>query len=89
MGKGTDGVKASPEELEQEVREIRDDMTPVLKELDHRRHELTDWGLQMRRRGPAIMKGVAIAATLFAALKLVKRARAKRATRKRARPYPV
>jgi hypothetical protein len=77
MGKGTDGVKASPEELEQEVHAIRDEMSPVLSELDHRRHEMTDWKLQLRRRAPALIKGVAVLAALVAGFAVVKKRRAK------------
>ncbi|MGE5179622.1 MAG: hypothetical protein ACM3PF_11045 [Bacteroidota bacterium] len=77
MGKGTDGVKASPEELEQNVREIRNEMAPVLNELDHRRHEMTDWKLQLRRRAPVLLKGAAVLAALVAGFTFVKRRRAR------------
>lgn len=82
MGQGTDGVKTAPEKLKQEVEEIRESMTPVLDELDHRRHEMTDWSLQLRRHGPALLKGVAAVAALIATVNLVKQRRA-RAARKR------
>lgn len=82
MGQGTHGVKASPEELKREVEEIREGMTPVLDELDHRRHEMTDWSLQLRRHGPALLKGVAAIAAVIVTVKLMKRGRA-RAARKR------
>jgi hypothetical protein len=82
MGQGTHGVKTSPDELKREVEEIREGMAPVLDELDHRRHEMTDWRLQLRRRGPALLKRVAAIAALIATVKLVKRGRA-RAARKR------
>lgn len=82
MGQGTDGVKTAPEKLKREVEEIRESMTPVLDELDHRRHEMTDWSLQLRRHGPALLKGVAAVAALIATVNLVKQRRA-RAARKR------
>ncbi|HYJ32573.1 MAG TPA: hypothetical protein VE326_05085 [Candidatus Binatia bacterium] len=73
MGQGTHGVKASPEELKREVEAIREEMTPVLDELDHRRHEMTDWKLQLRRRGPALLGVVAGIAAVVITLKMVKR----------------
>lgn len=82
MGQGAHGVKAKPEDLKREVEEIREGMTPVLDELDHRRHEMTDWKLQLRHRGPAFLKGIAALAAVIAAVKLVTRGRA-RAARKR------
>lgn len=38
-----------PEQLERQARELRIRLDTVLAELDHRRHELTDWRLQLRR----------------------------------------
>jgi len=73
-------VKASPEELKREVEEIREEMTPVLDELDHRRHEMMDWRLQLRRRGPAIAKGVVALVALLTVVRLV-RGRARRRAR--------
>jgi len=37
-----------PEKLAQEIREIRQDMTDVVVELDRRRHEVLDWRLQLK-----------------------------------------
>lgn len=76
MGKGTDGM-SSPEALEQEVREIRDEMTPVLEELDHRRHEVTGRTRQLRRRVPAMLRTAAIVFAVFAGMKMLKRRRAR------------
>lgn len=81
MGKGTDGM-SSPETLEQEVREIRDEMTPVLEELDHRRHQVTDRTQEMKRRVPAILKGLAVAAAVWAGMKFLNRRRARSRRRK-------
>jgi hypothetical protein len=36
-------------ELVAEVRQIRTNLTGIVQELDHRRHELFDWRLQLRR----------------------------------------
>ncbi len=57
MGKGTPGVE--PDAIEQEIAGIRGTMGGVLRELDHRRHELLDWRLQLRRHGVAIAVGAA------------------------------
>ena len=78
MGQGAHGVKASPEELKREVEEIREEMTPVLDELDHRRHEMMDWRLQLRRRGPAIAKGLVALAAVVTVVQLVRRRRHRR-----------
>ena len=66
MGEGkTDvNVEASPESLEQEVEAIRGNVTQIASELDHRRHELFDWRLQLRKHASAI----ALAATAAALL---------------------
>jgi hypothetical protein len=84
MGERTNGVKTSPEVLEREVESIREGMTPILSELDHRRHDLTDWRLQLRRRGPALLKAFGVLAGLLAVVQIVKRQgrtrRARRAT---------
>jgi hypothetical protein len=52
MGQGTNGVDISsppPETLEREVEAIRGSLDGIVSELDRRRHELTDWRLQLRR----------------------------------------
>jgi hypothetical protein len=63
MGERTDDVRDidSPENLEQEVEDIRDNMTDIVGELDRRRHEVLDWRLQLRRRaGPLAMAAVGL-----------------------------
>lgn len=71
MGEGRGSVKRSPEDLEREVESIRESMDPVIQELDARRHELTDWKLQLRRHGPALMKAGAFVAGVFVAVGVV------------------
>jgi len=72
MGEGTGGVNRSPEDLEREVESIRAQMDPVLNELDVRRHELTDWRLQLRRHGPTLVKAGAVVAGVFVAVGVAK-----------------
>ena len=72
MGEGTSRVNRTPEDLEREVRDIRQSMNPVLQELDVRRHELTDWKLQLRRHGPTLMKAGAVVAGMFVAVGVAK-----------------
>jgi hypothetical protein len=57
MGQGTDDMNEveSPEELEREVEEIRDDMTDIVSELDRRGHEAFDWGMQLRKHAAPVM----------------------------------
>ena len=47
MGEAADSLKER--ELVAEVRQIRNNLTGIVQELDHRRHELFDWRLQLRR----------------------------------------
>ena len=58
MGQRTNGVAAAraPEHVAHEIDAIRRDLDRVVAELDRRRHELTDWRLQLRRhkRGLAL-----------------------------------
>lgn len=79
MGKGAHGVNASTDELKREVEEIREEMTPVLDELDHRRHEMMDWRLQLRRRGPTIAKGVLALVAVLTVVRLVRHRARRRA----------
>jgi len=60
------GEPAKPEEIEREVEQIRENMEPVLHELDIRRQELTDWRLQLERHGPTLLKIGAMAAGAIA-----------------------
>ena len=88
MGEGTSRVNRTPEDLEREVRDIRQSMDPVLQELDVRRHELTDWKLQLRRHGPTLMKAGAVVAGMFVAVGVAKdvgRTMRRRMRRRRAR----
>jgi hypothetical protein len=57
MGQGTDDVMdpETPEELEREVEDIRDDMTGIVSELDRRGHEALDWRMQLRRHAAPLM----------------------------------
>ncbi|HVY61062.1 MAG TPA: hypothetical protein VHF22_05380 [Planctomycetota bacterium] len=43
------GALAPPEELEHEVEEIRERITALARELDHRRHDALDWRVHARR----------------------------------------
>ena len=81
MGEGTDRVKASPEELQREVETLRDEIDPVLKELGHRKHELTDMGRQVKRYTPAVVKSAVAAAGLLAFVAYIRSRRAKRGHR--------
>ena len=58
MGQGTNGVTKrtadDPEKLQQRVAMIRDHMGDVVKELDHRRHELTDVKGQLKKHAPLV-----------------------------------
>jgi hypothetical protein len=64
MGQGTPGV-VEPEMIEREIAGIRGTMGGVLRELDHRRHELLDWRLQLRRHGVALAVGAAALALVI------------------------
>jgi hypothetical protein len=65
MGEGTpDVTNRSPEELEQEVTEIRVGMNGLMRELDRRRHDLFDWRLQLRNY--AVPLGVGAVALICA-----------------------
>jgi hypothetical protein len=56
MGEGKSHVKTeeSPEQIEHEIENIRENITDIASELDRRRHELVDWRLQLKKHGPAI-----------------------------------
>jgi hypothetical protein len=64
--KALHGELAEPEEIEREVEQIRENLEPVLHELDIRRQELMDWRLQLRRHGPTLLKIGAMAAGAIA-----------------------
>lgn len=63
MGEGTNGVGTNghrkevvpdADKLEQRVAMIREDMGDVVRELDHRRHELTDVKGQLKKHAPLV-----------------------------------
>jgi hypothetical protein len=63
MGEGTNGItEPTPEELEADIDARRVHADAVLAELDRRRHEITDWRLQLRRHAPlaALIAGGAL-----------------------------
>jgi hypothetical protein len=65
MDQGTNGVNGpvpAPEDLERRVRDHRESLDAILSELDRRRHELTDWRLQLRRhrKGALVLAGALI-----------------------------
>jgi len=66
-------TKASPGEIEREVESIRDRLDPVIEELDIRRHELTDWRLQLERHGPTLLKVGAVLAGAVVGVSVVRR----------------
>lgn len=93
MGERTDRLKALPpvsdrereapkahaREVESEIEDIRKRLDSTLAELDKRRHEVTDWRLQMRRH-PRVVAGAGIGALALVgglvALALLSRRRA-------------
>lgn len=86
MGQATHAMKSSPEQLEHDITSIRQELDTVLSELDRRRHELTDWRLQFRRRGPKLIRltlGVIAAVRTFRKIR-----RARTAWRSPARLWP-
>lgn len=60
MGEGTHGMKQTPEQIEQEVHEIRDRMEPNLAELDRRRHHFAAWTRRMKHRLPRVLGAVVV-----------------------------
>jgi len=60
VGEGTDHVK----EIAQEIDELRDEMTPLITELDRRRRDALDWRLQARQH----LLPVSVAALAIAGL---------------------
>jgi hypothetical protein len=64
VGQRTNRVE-EPERLEHDVEKIRDALGEVVSELDRRRHELTDWKLQLRKHGGLLIAvGVGLASVI-------------------------
>lgn len=90
MGEGANGVKAEPpktKRLEQRVAMIRGDLGNVVRELEARRHALTDVKGQLQRHAPvAALVGSGVLLLAGGALGLsVYRARKRRALVQRAK----
>ena len=67
MGERTTGLilpaahAASPQELERDVDVLRGGLTAIVRELDHRRHDLMNWRLQAKRhRGVVVAVGAGL-----------------------------
>jgi hypothetical protein len=68
VGQTTNRVE-EPARLEHDVEKIRDALGEVVGELDRRRHELTDWRLQLRKHvGLLAAVGVGIVAVIGVAV---------------------
>ena len=79
MGERKTGVAiSSPEDLEQEVARIREDIEPVARELDRRRHAMMDWRTQVKKRAPKAARFVAVALGVVTAVKTIRHRRAQR-----------
>ena len=59
MGETARSVAAeeSPEQLEHDIEEIRDDLSAIVNEIDHRREEALDWRVQLHRHAGAVAAG--------------------------------
>ena len=65
---------ASPETMAREIESLRADLDDVVAELDRRRHELTDWRLQLRRhRGKLLVVAAGVAAAVAGCIVLAVR----------------
>jgi len=74
MGKRTMGLESdSPEALEQEIMELRRRIEPVARELDLRRHRMTDWRRQVKQRAPKVVRILGAVFGVVAAAKAVRR----------------
>lgn len=70
-----------PVEIEQEIEDLRAELTTLVREIDRRRHEALDLRLQLRRHGPTIVIGLgAVALTFVAASSLASYRRRRRDT---------
>ena len=68
MGQGSNGLGSlpPPDELELEVERRLAGLATIVDELDHRRHELLDWRLQVSARARQLRKAAALVAVLAA-----------------------
>ena len=74
MGERKNGVESdSPEALEQEILRFRESIDPVARELDMRRHRMTDWRRQMKHRAPKVASILGTVLGVLAAAKAVRR----------------
>jgi len=66
MGQGKNGLGPlpPPDELEVEVERRLSDLATIVDELDHRRHELLDWRVQLQAHARTLRKAAAVAAVL-------------------------
>jgi hypothetical protein len=66
MGQGTNGLGSlpPPDELELEVERRLSGLATIVDELDHRRHELLDWRLQVQAHARTLGKAAAVAAVI-------------------------
>jgi hypothetical protein len=82
MGTGTHQLE-SPAKLQHEVEEIRGNMDSIVSELDHRRHDVLDWRLQLQKHWVAlscVAGGVLLFAGTMIGLGIWNRQRLKRPT---------
>jgi hypothetical protein len=78
---GQMGVEPDAERLQRDIEAIRGELGGLVGELDHRRHELFDFRLQLRRHAVAFGVGALVAAGLVAggvALGVMRRRRRQR-----------
>lgn len=54
--------RATPEEIAREIDELREEMTPLVEELDRRRRAALDWKLQARQHLVPVVIGTAVVA---------------------------
>ena len=73
MDERTPGVKgSSPEELEREVARIREELEPVARELDVRRHEMMNWRHQVKRNAPKAARIVGVMLAVLAGARAIR-----------------
>ena len=75
VGAASPPPKETPAALEQEVHGLREALTVVVGELDHRRHDLLDWRAKLRAgAGKLALVGAGALALTLAAVWLRRRA---------------